>query len=81
MELGIYTIYDTVACDAGPLFTAVNTGVATRQYRALLKEVPAELRNEYKLFLIGTYTTTEPMVKTAEPLEITTNIEFEEVAQ
>lgn len=74
MELKIYTVYDTVAQDAGPLFTAVNTGVATRQYRALLNDIPEAQRSEFKLMEIGSYSSHAPQVIPQEPIEIITSV-------
>lgn len=51
MILNLYTIYDRTAEEAGPVFQAVNDGVARRNYRNL--GIPADLENEYELRCIG----------------------------
>lgn len=51
--VNIYTIQDCVAEEFGPPFTAVNEGVARRQYEHLMKDVSD--RRDYRLCLIGTF--------------------------
>jgi len=53
--VSLYTIYDRVAETSCPPFAAVNDGVALRQLKALLREVPPVDRGEYEVFLIGHY--------------------------
>lgn len=55
MVLNIYTVYDKVAEEAGPLFQAVNDGIALRNYRNM--QIPESLKNDYSLHRIGTYDT------------------------
>ncbi|QXP44175.1 MAG: nonstructural protein [Arizlama microvirus] len=55
MRVNIYCIYDKVAESAGPLFQAVNDGVAIRQAVRTLSQVPKSLREEYDLRRIGEY--------------------------
>lgn len=55
MVLNIYTVYDKVAEEAGPLFQAVNDGIALRNYRNM--QIPESLKNDYSLYRIGTYDT------------------------
>lgn len=55
MEINIYCIYDKVAEESGPLFTAVNDGIAIRQFRNI--PIPPSLKNDYQLCRIGTYNT------------------------
>ena len=50
MVMYVYSIYDKVADESGPLFTAKNHSVAMRQYRAVLKDSPAA---EYDLLCVG----------------------------
>jgi hypothetical protein len=52
MKMGVYVIYDRIAEEAGPLFTAKSDSVAIRNYRISLKEVQA---SEYRLYAIGEY--------------------------
>lgn len=53
MKFNLYTIFDRVAADAGPIFCAVNHGVALRQAKAVLKE--ADNPDDYFLQWIGEY--------------------------
>jgi 23S rRNA-/tRNA-specific pseudouridylate synthase len=55
----VYTIYDTVAKESGPLFYAKNLTVAQRSFNNLLKDLDEETRKEYELRLIGVFNTTE----------------------
>lgn len=50
----LYTIYDKVAEMAGPVFCAENDGVASRQYRRLMKSEGA-FPGDYKLLRLGEY--------------------------
>lgn len=56
MHFRIYTICDNVAGQSGPVFQAVNDGVAVRQYRGLLVQNPHLNPDEYTLWCIGEYT-------------------------
>lgn len=55
MEMRLYAIYDCVAEQGGPIFSAVNDGVAIRQYRAVLQQVSPVDRDAYRLYLVGRY--------------------------
>lgn len=50
---GVYTIRDTVADQFGPVFTAANHGVASRQYRALMQEMRIVDYSEFHLVCVG----------------------------
>lgn len=51
----LYTVLDRVAEECGPVFQSVNTGVARRQFRQVMKDVPEVDRDSYILLFIGTY--------------------------
>lgn len=53
MKTILYTIFDRVAEEAGPVFEAVNDGVAMRNFWNLLKEVPAYQHGDYRLYRLG----------------------------
>lgn len=53
--MGVYTIYDRVAEEAGPLFLAVNDAVALRSYRQLVQSAGVVAEEEYTLYKIGSY--------------------------
>lgn len=54
METRLYVIRDRVAEDSGPIFQAVNDGVAIRSYRAFMAQSPVE-KDEYMLLCVGTF--------------------------
>jgi len=53
MTYKLYAVYDNVAEEAGPIFCAVNDGVATRQFRQIVQNT--ENRNDFELFFLGLY--------------------------
>lgn len=55
MKTILYTIYDLVAEEAGPVFEAVNDGVAMRNFRNLLKEIPAYQHGDYRIYRLGSF--------------------------
>jgi len=55
MKYRLYSINDRVAGEFGPVFQAVNDGVAIRNYKNLLKE--AQSVEDYSLFYLGTFDT------------------------
>ena len=56
MTYNIYTIYDKVSKECGPVFQAKNFGVAKRYVEDMLKNNPIKL-DEYTLYQIGSYDT------------------------
>lgn len=50
-ECGLYAIYDRVAEECGPVFSAKNDGVAMRGFRDLLQQVSD--KSEYQLVRLG----------------------------
>ena len=50
----LYVIYDRVAREGGPIFQAVNDGVAMRSYKAFMAQSPVS-PEEYQLVCIGLY--------------------------
>lgn len=64
----LYTIKDTVAEEAGPVFQAINDGVAIRRTIQLLIDVPDS--EEYKLYRVGTFDSFSMSVTSEEPFEI-----------
>jgi len=71
MKMGVYVIYDRIAEEAGPLFTAKSDDVAIRNYRISLKDVNAD---EYRLYAVGEYDS-EKVLLFADPKarEVNTN--------
>lgn len=66
MHIGLYTIYDRVAEEAGPVFQAINDGVALRNTVQVLKPLSPTLRDEYQLIKVGSINT-KTMELTVEP--------------
>ena len=55
MKFNLYTIRDCVAEQCGPVFQAVNDGVALRNVRAMMDKVPDYDRDAYKMFRLGVF--------------------------
>lgn len=53
MIMYLYTVYDKVAEEAGPVFQAINDGIAMRQFKSL--GIPEALEKDYTLHRIGQY--------------------------
>lgn len=52
MKMGVYTIYDRLAEQSGPLFEAPNSAVANRQYKNLVMSSKVS-PDEYRVLHIG----------------------------
>lgn len=59
MKLNIYTIFDRVAEEAGPIFVAKSDAVAVRNFRHYTKDTRQE---EYRLYRVGEYDNDKVMV-------------------
>lgn len=71
MDYRLYVVYDRVAEEAGPIFCAVNDGVARRQYRGILQNVSPVDMDSYKLYCLGMYNSEEMTVEgAAVPMEV-----------
>nr|QJB18792.1 MAG: nonstructural protein [Microvirus sp.] len=55
MITNLYAVYDKVAKEAGPPFTAVNDGIAKRSFKQM--NIPEQLLGDYELHMIGAYDT------------------------
>lgn len=70
MTYNLYTIYDRLAEDAGPIFCAKNNAVALRQYNRLLDEYLSD-QSHFKLYLLGIFNTESMQILViAEPEEV-----------
>lgn len=56
MTYNIYTIYDKVSKECGPVFQAKNFGVAKRYLEDMVKNNPIKF-DEYTLYQIGSHDT------------------------
>lgn len=52
-QMNIYSIYDKIAGECGPLFEAANDGVAIRKFRQVMDSASIEEKNDYQLLLVG----------------------------
>lgn len=52
-QMNIYSIYDKVAGECGPLFEASNDGVAIRKFRQVMESASIEEKNDYQLLMVG----------------------------
>ena len=68
--MGLYTIYDRVAEEAGPCFLAVNDAVAIRGYRQTLLASQVVAEDEYHLFRIGSYDSKTMDVRPEKPVRV-----------
>ena len=68
--MGLYTVYDRVAEEAGPCFLAVNDAVAIRQYRQLLKDSQVVTDDEYHLFRLGSYDYKSMQISAQAPVRV-----------
>jgi len=68
--MGLYTVYDRVAEEAGPCFLAINDGVAVRSYRQLIQSSGVVAEDEYVLYRIGSYDSKRMDVKGEEPVKV-----------
>ena len=57
MKVNIYTIYDKVACESGPIFQAKNDTVALRCFMSLMKETPNVVPHDYDVYCLGDFDT------------------------
>lgn len=69
MKYNLYTIYDKVAQECGPLFEAKSDAVASRSARNLLQDVQSP--DEFRLLLVGYIDkTTGQIIAKIVPVEI-----------
>lgn len=74
--MNLYTIYDKVAKEAGPIFEAKNDGVALRQITDMVKNQAIKI-SEYHLVKLGTFDKETVEIK---PLKSTEAIDMQPVA-
>lgn len=64
MNMFLYVIYDKVAQESGPVFSAKNDGVAMRSYVQTIKQADP---SEYSLLKVATYNTEPVSVEGINP--------------
>ena len=57
MNVNIYTIYDVVAKECGPIFQSKNHDVAVRAFRSLISDTPNVNVSDYDLYCLGEFDT------------------------
>lgn len=70
MKFNLYTVYDELAEEAGPIFCAKNDSVAQRQYDALMVQVLESEKSKYHLYYIGEYDSETMLVDGECPLKM-----------
>lgn len=64
----MYTVYDKIAHDSCPPFTAKNDGVAARKFRELL--VNAVTPDDYELWRIAQFSSSDMTIETMKQIKI-----------
>ena len=57
MKVNIYTIYDVVAKECGPIFQSKNHDVAVRAFKSLISDTPNVNVSDYDLYCLGEFDT------------------------
>ncbi len=57
--VGLYTVYDKLAVEAGPIYEAKNDAVAVRAYKNLLGQNKVTNPDEYQLVKVGVMNKTD----------------------
>lgn len=71
MTIKLYCIHDRVAGEYGPIFQAVNDGVANRQLVHYTRE--AAEKDDYRLYSLGEYDTHTGELRTKAPEMVVAN--------
>lgn len=57
MKVNIYTIYDVLAKECGPIFQAKNDEVAKRAFKSLVDDTPNVVDSDYEIYCLGEFDT------------------------
>ncbi len=57
MKVNVYTIYDVVAKECGPIYQAKNHDVAIRAFKSLISDTPNVSVLDYDLYCLGEFDT------------------------
>lgn len=72
MQSKIYTVYDRLAEEAGPIFHAKNDMVAQRKFTALIADESVLKATDYQLLCLGTFDSdTCKLIVLDKPVDIT----------
>lgn len=69
MQHRLYAVFDKVAEEAGPVFTAVNDGIAIRQFRNLSRDIPPYDKESYVLLYLGNYDSSKVKIDACESVQ------------
>lgn len=73
MQMRLYSVFDKVAEESGPIFTAINDGTAVRQFRNLSRDIPPYDKEAYVLYYLGSFDTAKMAIMAEEkPSEVLT---------
>lgn len=70
----LYTIFDRVAEESGPVFEAKNDGVALRKFQALALNTEGAQPDDFKLLSVGEIDHDIQKISQTEIKEITANV-------
>ncbi len=73
MKMRIYTIYDKLAREGGPLFQAKNDQVAHRQFQTQLTNMPNIEIDDFELRCVGEYDNEQCQIQVGIPVVIDTD--------
>jgi len=74
MRFNLYTVYDELAEEAGPIFCAKNDAVAERQFIALKAQIAETERSKYHLYFLGEYDNGSMIVDGQTPIKLAERI-------
>lgn len=77
MSLNVYVIYDVIAEESGPLFTAKNDGVARRQYE-VSRDKNGFSEEDFVLKRIGWFDPETMMIDGVKPVTISAKLDMVE---
>lgn len=70
MRVYLYSVYDQVADEYGPIFESKSDAVALRGAEHLLSTVRPEFRSDYKLYRLGWFEDCRLVAETDGPIEV-----------
>lgn len=76
--MNLYTIYDKLPAEGGPIFQAKNDAVAKRQFFALMSRESVLSISDYELICVGTFNTSTLEI---EPCHRSLNLDLSEVVE
>ena len=74
MEKHLYSIFDRVAAEYGPIFEAVNDGVAMRNFNQSVEKAPA--KDDYFLVRLGLRNSITGAIETVQQWDVPGDVSF-----